>query len=110
MKTETRDSRLFQRKFYFIDVDIFSICFEWLIQSLPCLRRIPEGSFFVKKAVGQKPALICSKVTSYHYYNKEQNYFETCIDGELSKSYSFYHIHSLFFLTITILVGNFACS
>ncbi len=39
---------------------------------------VNEGSFFVRKAVGQKPALLCQKLTTT--YHRGDNYLEVVID------------------------------
>jgi len=44
---------------------------------------VPEGSFIAKKAVGNKPAMLCAKVpTTYH---RGDNWFEVCVDCAQSR-------------------------
>lgn len=44
---------------------------------------VPEGSFIARKAVGNKPVLLCTKLpTTYH---RGDNWFEVCIDNAQSK-------------------------
>ena len=39
---------------------------------------VPEGSFIARKAVGNKPALLCAKVPTTYY--RGDNWFEICVD------------------------------
>ena len=65
---------------------------------------VPEGSFIARKAVGNKPALLCAKVpTSYH---KGDNYYEVCVDVAQSKvAYSVMGAIKGFASTLTLQLG-----